>query len=239
MSRAVEKNRRDEEELRIAHGAVGEETRKQKNLEMEWKRYKDAMESDRRVIEKITEELKLIDTNDKEQKVQFVKEMESLNNENEFILTNRENKKMSQLLNADNVQWFVKIELMDAGRDGDKMHEGIQWNDVVARAQDEAATLIEIEGKRDALLKQTAELETILKQLRTKFMYTHNNQGQIDIHNLEAKWMQQPSGASADDCDASEEEESEITMHNNGRKALNCSHGVPSPIHMELFYNEQ
>jgi len=61
MSRAAEQNRRDEEELRIAHGELGEETRKQKDHEIEKKRYKHAVETDRQSIVKITSELKGIE----------------------------------------------------------------------------------------------------------------------------------------------------------------------------------
>ena len=61
MSRAIEKNRRDEEELRAVHGEVGEESRKQKNLDMERKRLKEVMECDKLAIQKITQELKIIE----------------------------------------------------------------------------------------------------------------------------------------------------------------------------------
>lgn len=61
MSRAMEKNRRDEEDLRVVHGEVGEESRKQKNLDMERKRLREVMECDKLAIQKITEELKIIE----------------------------------------------------------------------------------------------------------------------------------------------------------------------------------
>lgn len=58
------------------------------------------------------------------------------------------------------------------------------------------------------------------------------NLGQVDIQNLEAKWMQhQPnSKAWGDDCDDAYEEEERNEENNTGG---------PSPIHMELFYNDQ
>jgi hypothetical protein len=242
MSRAIEKNRRDEEELRAVHGEVGEESRKQKNLEMERKRLKEVMECDKLAIQKITQELKIIEvclllrptfvrylllfaikriggegyfssndnachsiftqmstpaipillllsqlphiiyaqTNEKEQKVHFVKEMESLNNENDFILTNCENRKLSHLLDVDNVQWLLEIELpsmlsnMHEGRDDNINDDDDGVNDgIVGRIKDEAAILIEIEGKSEALVEQTTELEILLQQLRTKFTNEH------------------------------------------------------------------
>ena len=61
MNRAIDRNRRDEEKLRIAHGELGEETRKAKNLSIERERIKNAMESDRQSIIRITSELKGIE----------------------------------------------------------------------------------------------------------------------------------------------------------------------------------
>ncbi len=61
MTRAAEQNRRDEEDLRIAHGELGEEARKQKNLIIERNRWKQATETDRQLIFTITSELKGIE----------------------------------------------------------------------------------------------------------------------------------------------------------------------------------
>lgn len=62
------------------------------------------------------------------------------------------------------------------------------------------------------------------------------NLGQMDIQNLEAKWMQQHSNSKAwgDDCDDAYEEEEETNNTSNENNT-----GGPSPIHMELFYNDQ
>lgn len=114
-------------------------------------------------------------TNEKDQKVNFVKDMESLNNENDFILTNCENKKLSHLLDVDNVQWLLEIKLPAMLSN---MHDGnannTEENDgIVGRIKDEAALLIEIEGKSEALVEQTTELEILLQQLRTKFTNKH------------------------------------------------------------------
>jgi len=61
VNREQEQQRRLEEELRMAHGAVGEETRTKKNLEVERNRYVQATESDRKANVKITSELKGIE----------------------------------------------------------------------------------------------------------------------------------------------------------------------------------
>lgn len=66
------------------------------------------------------------------------------------------------------------------------------------------------------------------------------NLGQVDIQNLEAKWMQhQPnSKAWGDDCDDAYEEEERNEQRTNTKSNENNT-GGPSPIHMELFYNDQ
>jgi hypothetical protein len=118
--------------------------------------------------------------------------MESLNNENDFILTNCENRKLSHLLDVDNIQWLLEIELpsmlsnMHEGRDDninddDKVHDGI-----VGRIKDEASLLLEIEGKSEALVEQTTELEILLQQLRTKF---------TNKHTVSLNWMMYPSSS--------------------------------------------
>ena len=61
MNRATEQQRQLEEELRIAHGQLGEETRVQKALDTEGKRFKHDIEADRQAIVKITSELKGIE----------------------------------------------------------------------------------------------------------------------------------------------------------------------------------
>ena len=58
MNRAAEQHRREEEELRIIHGSIGEETRRHENIKIEGKRYKDATENDRQESVTITSEIK-------------------------------------------------------------------------------------------------------------------------------------------------------------------------------------
>jgi hypothetical protein len=62
---------------------------------------------------------------------------------------------------------------MHEGRD-DNINDDDEVNDgIVGRIKDEASLLIEIEGKREALVEQTTELEILLQQLRTKFTNKH------------------------------------------------------------------
>jgi len=107
--------------------------------------------------------------------------MESLNNENDFILTHRENKKISQLLDAETVNWFVEIKLNATTKHGidgaDEVHtvdESERWSEDATRAKDESAGLIEIEGRSYELTKKKNELEKFLQQLRAKFLLEHS-----------------------------------------------------------------
>lgn len=127
---------------------------------------------------------------EREQKIHFVKEMEALNNENDIILTHRENKKLSHLLDAETANWLVGIELDDAvvaaARNGTVDDdcaevadnwggESSRWSEEVsARVRDEAADLIEIEGRGDDLTRKTNEMEMFLQQLRARFLLEHS-----------------------------------------------------------------
>lgn len=236
MNRATEQQRRLEEELRAAHGELGEEARNQKNLDIEGKRFKQAIEADRQSIVKITSELKGIEANEKEQKTQFVNEMESLNNENDFILTNRENKKTCQLLDTENVNWLSETKLvakttskMDGVDELQAAEENEKWREVAAQVNEELAGLVDAEGKGGAATKESNELEQFIQQLRSKFLSENGNIGQMEIDDLEAKWEQQY------EYNSYEEEGGENAMEtDDGGKAAGSS-----PVHMELFYNDQ
>ena len=71
-------------------------------------------------------------------------------------------------------------------------------------------------------------------------IYMTQNLGQMDIQNLEAKWMQQHPNSMAwgDDCDDAYEEEEERNEQRTNNTSNENNTG-PSPIHMELFYNDQ
>jgi len=239
MNRVTEQQRRLEEELRAAHGEVGEAARNQKNIDVEGKRYKQAIEADQRSIVKITSELKGIEANEKEQKTAFVNEMESLNNENDIILTNRQNKKICQLLDAENVTWLCDTKLVartttttgevDGADEPRAAEESERWREVAARVNEELTGLVDVEEKGGAAAKESAELEQFIQQLRSKFLSENGNIGQMEIDDLEAKWEQQY------EYNSFEEEGGENAMEaDDGGKTAGSS-----PVHMELFYNNQ
>ena len=58
MNREVQQQNRLEEELRVAHGELGEETRKRRNLDVERNRHSQSSEADRQANVTITSELK-------------------------------------------------------------------------------------------------------------------------------------------------------------------------------------
>ena len=111
----------------------------------------------------------------------FIKEMDALNNENHFILTQRENKKTSQLLDVDNVNWLVETKLnamannraIEGGADGMQTEESEQWNDIATRVKDELVALAEVEQRGADLVNESNELEQMLQQLRDKFLAEH------------------------------------------------------------------
>lgn len=105
--------------------------------------------------------------------------MECLNNENDIILTFRENKKTSLLLDVDNVTWLVETKLDDFIKNNDNhqlltSEEKHSWNGIAGRIKDEVAGLFEVEEARNALAKEGSELEKCLEQLRAKFLSEQN-----------------------------------------------------------------
>jgi hypothetical protein len=109
--------------------------------------------------------------------------MEVLNNENDLILTFRENKKASLLLDVESATWLVETKLDDfvknklSGENEMQLlnsEEKESWSDMAARIKEEVAGLIEVEDSRNALVKEGNELEKCLGQLRAKFLSEQN-----------------------------------------------------------------
>ena len=103
--------------------------------------------------------------------------MERLNNENDLILTLRENKKTSLLLDVDNVSWLVETKLDDfvkkkISKENDMQlptsEEKDSWNEIAARIKDEVSGLFAVEETRNDLTNDGIELEKCLEQLRAK-----------------------------------------------------------------------
>ena len=72
LNRAQEENRRLEEEMRAAHGDVGEETRRKENLDVERRRFEGAAEADREANVKITSELKGIEVRSRRRRRAYI-----------------------------------------------------------------------------------------------------------------------------------------------------------------------
>ena len=171
-----------EEDIRVAHTELGTETRKKKILDDERKRLKDTMETDRQAIIKITSELKGIDADEKRQKINFVKEMESLNNELEFLLSQCENQKTLRLLDAETMNWMIetklsqKVRSVQSDSDGPNVEDGSyfaeieKWNVILSKTKNESEAFADAHQKHDASLKEKDELENLVHGLRIKFM---------------------------------------------------------------------
>jgi len=113
--------------------------------------------------------------------------MEVLNNENDLILTFRENKKASLLLDVESATWLVETKLDDFVKN--KLQSGVDnemqlltsseeekesWSEMASRIKEGVAGLIEVEDSRNALVNEGNELEKCLGQLRAKFLSEQN-----------------------------------------------------------------
>ncbi len=115
--------------------------------------------------------------------------MECLNNENDFILTFRANKKTSLLLDVDNLSWLVETKLDDFVKNKLTNENEMQlrtseekdsWNEIADRIKDEASGLFEIEETRNSLTNEGIELEKYLEQLREKLRSEQNVSSSIN-----------------------------------------------------------
>ena len=127
--------------------------------------------------------------NEKEQKIQFVKEMDSLSTESDYLLRRKENKKIAALLDADQVKWLVetKLEALANTNDGAgevRAAEGDEkWGDVASRVKEEMAGMVDDNATKEAATKENNELEQFLQQLRAKVM-AENSVGLSQSTNL-------------------------------------------------------
>ena len=123
-------------------------------------------------------------TNTKEQKIQWIKEMDVINNEIDLHQTNDEHKKTSKLLDAENVTWIVETNLdvlvknsmMNDTNGGDVVeiqNTTTEWDGVVSLTKEELSGLANAEERREGTINEMKLLEQSIHQLRAKFLSTH------------------------------------------------------------------
>jgi len=124
-----------------------------------------------------------IQTNSKEQKIQWIKEMDVINNEIDLHQTNDEHKKTSKLLDAANVTWIVETNLdglvknsmndTHGGVDVDGQNTTTEWDGVVSLTREELSGLANVEERREITMNEMKLLEQTIHQLRVKFLSKH------------------------------------------------------------------
>lgn len=230
-----------EEKLRNISNELGQEIRTAKIEEEKNIRLKQAMASEHQAILQMTSELQGIEADETMQKQTFVKEMESLNNEIDFLLCQKENERLIQLLEGETVQSLVDTklsavmsEIMEGGKNNntntsvDEMNAAA-WTDISANITEGMKEILEAGEKVGSALDERKELEKIVKGLREKFAAANQNLGQMEIGSLEAKWEQKYSDDTNDDY----MEDIEGKAVSNG----NSSGSGSTAVHMELFYD--
>ena len=230
-----------EEKLRNISNELGQEIRTAKIEEEKNIRLKQAMASEHQAILQMTSELQGIEADETMQKQTFVKEMESLNNEIDFLLCQKENERLIQLLEGETVQSLVDTklsavmsEIMEGGKNNntntsvDEMNAAA-WTDISANITEGMKEILEAGEKVGSALDERKELEKIVKGLREKFAAANQNLGQMEIGSLEAKWEQKYSDDTNDDY----MEDVEGKAVSNG----NSSGSGSTAVHMELFYD--
>jgi hypothetical protein len=233
-----------EEKLRNISNELGQEIRTAKIEEEKNIRLKQAMASEHQAILQMTSELQGIEADETAQKQTFVKEMESLNNEIDFLLCQKENERLIQLLEGETVQSLVDTKLsavmseimeVEGGNNNNNHTSAVDemnaaaWTEISANITEGMKELLEAEEKVGSALDERKELEKIVKGLREKFAAANQNLGQMEIGSLEAKWQQKYSDDTNDDY----MEDVEGKAVSNG----NNSGSGSTAVHMELFYD--
>jgi hypothetical protein len=162
-----------EEKLRNIANDLGQEIRTKKIAEERNVRLKQVIASDHQSILQMTSELQGIDADETKQQRMFVKEMESLNNEIDFLLNQRENERLLRLLEGGTVKSLVDTKmtaLMSESERANGADEAAVWTNIT----DGLTDILEAEEKVALALDERKELENLVKGLREKF--AANNQ---------------------------------------------------------------
>jgi hypothetical protein len=166
------------DQLRLSQSEDGEATRKLQNLHDGKLRLKNQIEADRAEIVKVTNELKGKESEEKKQKWNFVREMESINDELDDLLGKEENEKTLRLIDADTVQWLVETKLSTLNRsdgmDEDYVEaENEKWREIKGKIEEASSALVEARERVEAEKREKMEMEKKLLGLRQQFLAVH------------------------------------------------------------------
>ena len=105
--------------------------------------------------------------------MQWIKVMDAINDENDFILTKAENTKTSKYLDVENVEHIVETKLnnfVTIYTDNGDAQTADEWNEIATLVKDETAGLAKAEENGNVQAKEMKELEQFIHQLRAKFL---------------------------------------------------------------------
>lgn len=105
--------------------------------------------------------------------MQWIKAMDAINDENDFILTKAENTKTSKYLNVENVEHIVETKLnnfVTMNNNNGDAQTADEWNEIATLVKDETAGLAKAEENGNVQAKEMKELEQFIHQLRAKFL---------------------------------------------------------------------
>ena len=260
------------DQLNVAKSAEGEVTRKLQNLADSKTRLGKSIEVDRGEIVRVANELRGKEKEEKDQMRKFVKEMEVMNDEHDALLCKVENGKMLRLLDAETIRWLLESELFSrvVSRCTERMDEDYKeaenekWRGVQVKIEEAAGGLMEVGEKIGQGVKDRAELETALKDLREKFASVHpvsllsflamsfftsysiltmlllslssrQDLGPNEINSLESKW-EETIDLSEDTNDPSNHD---MVLDGQEIPSKSNERAETDPVHMELFYQGQ
>lgn len=263
---AAERDRRHEEEtlrnlratesaladkLRVAHAALGTETKKRQLLREEEARLRKVLEDDRRAIVELTRQLEGLEEEDRARKAAFVKEMDALNDELESELRQYEERKWMKIITVESVELLIQEQATSpsssAANDSSDSHDN-----QAQKLNDALELLKEATSKFNHEVETKQTLEGKVRALRSKALQCQGSASdeggeplnEIELDELERLWEQawENEVEDADMCDGSNENpatsESASTSHNHHINDMSLVSPKNQPVNMNLFYGD-
>ena len=225
-------------------------------------RLRQAMASDHQAIIQITSELQGLEADETAEKIKFVKEMEAGLYEIDFLLQQRENERVIQLLDGETVKSLIDTKLaavmsefgVGGGRSSADEMNTAAWTEISAQINEGWKDILDAEEKIDAARNDRKEMELLVKELRERFSAENKVRLECTIiyisfviacilfntnvsHNIQQNLGQLEIGSLENKWEQKFTEDSNDIMDaENNSTTVNTSR---SQVHMELFYDTQ
>lgn len=228
------------EKIRVAHALLGTETNKRQLLHLEEGRLRKLLGDDRAAIVELAGKLEGFDAEEKARKVQFMKEMHTLNDELESSLTQYEEKSWMNLITFDSIQLLIE-EVSSAGLGMDLKSDGNDSGSSLTERLTESFELLQGATEKINHKNETRKnLEEEVRNLRAKALLGQGATnagseplGEMEIDELERLWEQ--TWEAEDDSSNMKNPEGSSAKNVPGNEGTHLD-TQEQTVNMDLFY---